>query len=102
MSTLISSKETLYENVATKIEALIDQGVLKPGDKVPSVRKVSVDHGVSLTTAFQAYFLLENKGLIESKPRSGFYVKFAKSKLPPPPSLIVPEHSSSEVKICEM
>jgi DNA-binding transcriptional MocR family regulator len=99
---LISSKETLYENVATKIETLIDQGVLQPGDKVPSVRKVSMDHGVSLTTAFQAYFLLENKGLIESRPRSGFYVKFSKSKLPPPPSLVVPEHFSNEVQMDEM
>jgi DNA-binding transcriptional MocR family regulator len=99
---MITSSETLYENVATKIESLIEQGVLQPGDKVPSVRKVSIDHGVSLTTAFQAYFLLENKGLIESKPRSGFYVKFSKSKLPPTPSIIFPEHSSNEVKIDEM
>lgn len=98
----IGTSETLYESVAGKIESLIEQGVLQPGDKVPSVRKLSSEQGVSLSTAFQAYFLLENKGLIESKPRSGFYVKFAKSKLPPQPQLIFPKHSPSLVNVNEM
>lgn len=98
----ITATETLYETVAGKIESLIELGVLQPGDKVPSVRKLSSEQGVSLSTAFQAYFLLENKGLIESRPRSGFYVKFSKTQLPPQPKLIFPKHSASLVNVDEM
>lgn len=65
----------LYEQVAQKLEKLIRSGTLRPGDRVPSVRRASEQHGVSVTTAVQAYLELENRGLIEARPKSGFYVK---------------------------
>lgn len=65
---------TLYQQVASKVESLIRSGTLRPGDRVPSVRRACEQHGVSLTTAVQAYLILENRGLIEARPKSGFFV----------------------------
>ncbi|RBH33389.1 PLP-dependent aminotransferase family protein, partial [Pseudomonas sp. MWU13-2860] len=49
----------------------IEQGHLRPGDRMPSLRKLCLDHKVSITTAQRAYAELEKQGLIESLPRSG-------------------------------
>ncbi|MBC8044813.1 MAG: PLP-dependent aminotransferase family protein [Rhizobacter sp.] len=73
----------LYEQVAEKIERLIETEVLRAGDRVPSVRQMSGEQRVSVSTVFQAYFLLENKGLIEARPQSGFYVRRPLQALPP-------------------
>ena len=67
--------QTLYGQVAAKIEKLIRSGALRPGDRIPSVRQACAQHGVSLTTAVQAYRSLENHGLIEARPKSGFFVR---------------------------
>lgn len=63
-----------YEQIADKIEDIIRNLNLQAGDRVPSVRKVSKELNVSLTTVFQAYHLLEAKGLLISRPRSGYFV----------------------------
>lgn len=65
----------LYEQVAQKLEQLIRSGTLRPGDRLPSVRRASEQNGVSVTTAVQAYLSLENLGLVEARPKSGFYVR---------------------------
>lgn len=66
-----------YIAVAERIETLIENEVLKVGDKLLSVRALSKEQGISLSTAFQAYYALESKGLIEARPQSGYYVKFS-------------------------
>ncbi|HBS77934.1 MAG TPA: GntR family transcriptional regulator, partial [Pseudomonas sp.] len=48
-----------YEKFADEIAELIRSGVLAPGEKVPSVRHASRTYGVSPSTVFQAYYLLE-------------------------------------------
>src|SRR5215204_3618695 len=70
-----SDAPALYQQVATKLEQLIRTGTLRPGDRIPSVRRASAQHGVSMTTAVQAYIELENRGLIEARPKSGFFVR---------------------------
>jgi DNA-binding transcriptional regulator YhcF (GntR family) len=65
----------LYEQVALRITELIDHGTLRPGERVPSVRKCSAQQGVSIATITQAYRLLEDRGLIEARPQSGYYVR---------------------------
>jgi len=65
----------LYIRVADRIEQMIAEKVWKTGDRLPSVRMLSKEQGVSLSTAFQAYYLLEGKGMIESRPKSGYYVR---------------------------
>jgi len=66
-----------YHEVAERIEQLIARNVLKVGDKLLSVRALSREQGISLSTAFQAYYYLESKGLIEARPQSGYYVKYS-------------------------
>jgi DNA-binding transcriptional MocR family regulator len=75
----------LYLQVAGDLEQQIRSGTLRVGEKVPSIRTVKSDWQVSTSTALQAYFWLENRGLIESRPRSGFYVRVPFSDLAPEP-----------------
>lgn len=65
----------LYERCANDIAELIRNNTLRPGDRLPSVREASAARGVSRSTVFQAYYLLEARGLIEARSRSGYYVK---------------------------
>jgi DNA-binding transcriptional MocR family regulator len=78
-----------YNEVAERIETMISKKVLKVGDRLLSVRALSKEQGISLSTAFQAYYLLESKGLIEARPQSGYYVKFS------------PDHSRDLPRVCE-
>ncbi len=63
-----------YEKLADDIAELINTDVLRVGERVPSVRQASSTYRVSPSTVYQAYYLLENRGLIRAKPRSGYYV----------------------------
>jgi DNA-binding transcriptional regulator YhcF (GntR family) len=64
----------LYEKLADDIETLIRKGVYRPGDRVPSVRQASQQHRISITTVIRAYLLLESRGVLESRPQSGYFV----------------------------
>lgn len=64
----------LYLQIAGNIEQKIEKRVLKAGEKLPSVRTICREHGVSMSTALEAYYHLEGKGLIMSRPRSGYFV----------------------------
>ena len=48
-------EEFLYSQIAEKLETNITQGVLKTGDKLVSVRMLSKEQGISISTAFKAY-----------------------------------------------
>jgi DNA-binding transcriptional MocR family regulator len=65
---------TLYEKLADDIEKLIRKGVYRPGERVPSVRQASQQHRISITTVIRAYVLLESRGMLESRPQSGYFV----------------------------
>ncbi|ARU90696.1 GntR family transcriptional regulator MpaR [Pseudomonas sp. M30-35] len=74
-----------YEKVADEIAELIRTAVLMPGERVPSVRHASRTFGVSPSTVFQAYYLLEDRGLIQARARSGYFVRqHAQQPLPEP------------------
>lgn len=72
----------LYRNLAEILGERIEQGLYRPGDRLPSVRALSQEHGVSLSTVQQAYRELEDSGLVEPRPKSGYFV---------PPSRTRPE-----------
>lgn len=95
-------EDFLYQQVADRIEKLIQQGLLKTGDKLLSVRMLSKEQGISMSTAYQAYVQLEARGLIESRPKSGYYVKFNPKKTPPLPEVTKPAPIEQEVSICEI
>src|SRR5580692_2854760 len=65
----------LYEELAVDLSALIAKGTLRVGDRMPSVRQLSQQREVSVSTVLQAYLLLESRGLVETRPQSGHYVR---------------------------
>lgn len=95
----LEKAEHKYVEVAEKIETLIDNSILKVGDKLLSVRALSREQGISLSTAFQAYYHLESKGLIEARPQSGYYVKFTPKSFPEMPAACEPPEDAVEVSI---
>ena len=97
-----NGNQHLYLEVAEGLEKMIGDDVLKIGDKLPSVRMLSDEYGISMGTAFQAYYHLEGKGLIESRPKSGYYVRFNQKRFRDLPKEITPETLSHEVSVKEM
>lgn len=75
-----------YTQVGKHILDLIESGALKPGDRIPSLRRMSTSMRTSVTTVSQAYVELESQGIIESRPKSGFFVRPTYRQLLPPPA----------------
>ncbi|KAG1246191.1 hypothetical protein G6F68_014747 [Rhizopus microsporus] len=92
---------SLYETLAAEIAKSIRDRVLRVGDKLPSVRDACTARGVSPSTVFQAYYLLEAQGLIRAQPRSGYYVPAPAESLPPEPGASCPGGDSTELAISE-
>jgi DNA-binding transcriptional MocR family regulator len=89
----------LYERVAQQITHLIHEGTLRPGDRIPSVRKLVAQKSVSVATVLQAYQVLENRGLIEARPQSGFYVRVPRWTPAPEPEISQPARSSRRLNM---
>lgn len=64
----------LYRQVAEKISGMITEGTYRPNERIPSIRSLSRQLRVSVNTVMEAYAHLENIGLIEARPQSGYYV----------------------------
>lgn len=67
--------QPLYQRLADHYRRAIHTGVLAPAERMPSVRTLVRTHRVSLSTALQACRQLEDDGLIEARPRSGYFVR---------------------------
>ncbi|ABB08075.1 PLP-dependent aminotransferase family protein [Burkholderia lata] len=82
-----------YRQLADLIVGMIENGTLAPGTRLPSVRTVSEQQRISVSTALQAYRLLEDLGVLVSRPQSGFYVAAARGG-----TLALPSTSRSRAK----
>lgn len=91
-----------YLQIASSLETLINEEVLRIGDKLPSVRTLADEYSISMGTAFQAYYHLEGKGLIESRPKSGYYVRFNRKRFPALPTGVQPDTKSHNVTVKDM
>lgn len=91
-----------YEKFADEIAELIRTGVLGPGEKVPSVRHASRTYGVSPSTVFQAYYLLEDRGLIQARARSGYFVREHAKRPLHEPGLTAHAAQTTEVDVSEL
>ncbi|MDD0840888.1 PLP-dependent aminotransferase family protein [Curvibacter sp. HBC61] len=80
---------TQYERLADEFQTLIHNGTLRVGDRLPSVRVTCARRHISPATVFQAYYLLESRGLVQARPRSGYFVAARR-----PEALAAPEVSS--------
>jgi DNA-binding transcriptional MocR family regulator len=68
-------KQKLYQKIAQEIASLVTEGTLVGGAKIPSVRALKEKMQVSISTVTKAYSILEAQGLIEAKPKSGYFVR---------------------------
>jgi len=80
---------TRYQHLANLLAERIEQGLYRQGEKLPSVRALSQEHGVSISTVQQAYQTLETQQLITPQPRSGYFIAPRKAQ-PPVPAMTRP------------
>jgi DNA-binding transcriptional MocR family regulator len=92
---------TLYRAVAQDFADMIRGGTLRPGDRIPSVRSLCRTRGVSPSTVLHAYESLEAQGLIESRPRSGYYVSANRAQVPIPRATR-PKSRSTRVAVSDL
>lgn len=92
--TVLNHEGPKYQRLADLLEDMIESRSLRAGDRMPSVRRLSLQQRVSVPTALQAYVMLETRGLIEAKPKSGFFVRARQADSTPEPT-----HLSSPPKI---
>jgi DNA-binding transcriptional MocR family regulator len=84
-----------YAELADKLEARIRDGSFRAGEKLPSIRGLRLQTGLSISTVYQAYIELEKRGIVEPREKSGYFVKpLLQALLPtpqPPASRLAPK-----------
>jgi DNA-binding transcriptional MocR family regulator len=91
----------LYKAIAQELGAMIGSETLAAGDALPSVRALSVQRDLSPSTIVRAYEDLEAQGLIEARPRSGYYV-LGRRKLPSAPRSSSPKTGSTRLEVSDL
>ncbi|HCR13954.1 MAG TPA: PLP-dependent aminotransferase family protein [Solidesulfovibrio sp.] len=74
-----------YVSVEKHVLSLIETGSLRPGERIPSLRALGARLGVSVSTVNQAYMELERRGVVEARPKSGFFVRESPGARTPAP-----------------
>ncbi|MAL99676.1 MAG: GntR family transcriptional regulator [Alteromonadaceae bacterium] len=74
----------LYSQIADQLQQAFSQGAYQPGDRLPGVRILSRQFGVSISTILQAHQLLEARGYLEARERSGYFVRHPHAQSPVP------------------
>ncbi|MEW9898417.1 PLP-dependent aminotransferase family protein [Chitinivorax sp. PXF-14] len=92
---------TRYEALAQSVIEMIQQGVLRPGERIPSIRAASRHHGVNPLTVMQAYQLLESQGWVLARPQSGYYVRARRGQRLPEPGMSRPVAQSGELDVSD-
>jgi DNA-binding transcriptional MocR family regulator len=87
--------QSLYLQLADALAGQIEAGTYRAGDRIPSVRKLREQFGVSLSTVLEACRVLEDRGLVQARAQSGHYVRAPR---PRPRSEPEESASSSEAK----
>ena len=68
------AEELRYEKLAGELAGMIADGVLACGDRLPPVRRLAEERRLSVSTVVQALRQLEDRGLVEARPQSGYFV----------------------------
>lgn len=78
----LTGKKSIYEEIMETVERYIDLGVLKDGERLPSVRTLAMRLGVNPNTVARAYYELEDKNVIRSIPKKGVFACAADKRSP--------------------
>ena len=76
MQTRFTGKQDVYLEIAEQYKEYIKLGVIKSGEKLPSVRTLAGELGVNPNTVAKAYSVLEDEGLVRSLPKKGAFVTY--------------------------
>lgn len=76
--------DVLYSRIADQLQKCVTQGAYRVGDRLPGVRVLSRQFGVSISTILQAHQLLEARGYLEARERSGYFVRMPRAQAPVP------------------
>jgi DNA-binding transcriptional MocR family regulator len=93
---------TLYGRVAESLAREIRDGLYAPGDRLPSIRELTRRLGVSSSTVVEAYGQLLDRGVVESRPQSGFFVRTPNDDGPAPPAMSRPRIAPTVVSVGEI
>jgi DNA-binding transcriptional MocR family regulator len=93
---------TLYEKLAETIRQQIEAGTFNAGERIPSVRESSLGRGLSMTTVLQAYRLLEDQGVLEARPQSGYYVRARPTGRCVEPELSTPSLDPTRISMADL
>jgi len=93
---------TLYGELAAEVAGMIESGVLRPGEKIPSVRAMCGRRKLSQSTVLQAYHQLEDRGLIEARPRSGYVVSAWWQDMPKEPAVSRSPRAATTVEVSDL
>lgn len=89
----MTSQINRYQHLADELDALIAGRVFQPGERLPSVRRLSRQKQVSVGTVVQAMRVLEHRGLVDVRPQAGFYVRPANRAIVDPSHVqLTPTH----------
>jgi len=64
----------IYEQLVDRIKHLVATGVFKPGDQLPTVRKMAAELSVNFNTIARAYRILDEEGVLSTQRGRGTYV----------------------------
>lgn len=95
-------QEKRYQQVADAVAAQIDAGVYGPGERLPSLRRLSAQHRVSISTVVQSYRLLEDRGLLIPRPQSGHFVRLKPARVPLSPGRTAPDPEPTQVTLSHL
>jgi len=90
-----------YQELAATTEKLIVEGLLRPGDRLPSIRQACQTHKISPITVGTAYQVLENRGLIEAHPKSGYFVRARLGSSLSEPAMSKPGSGTTELAVSD-
>ena len=74
LSVDLKSGVPLYRQIIDQVKSGIATGTVGPGDRLPTVRQLSVDLSVNPNTVSRAYNELELTGLVETHMGSGTFI----------------------------
>ncbi len=92
----------LYRQIADNIERKIESKDFRAGEKLPSVRNICRELGVSMSTVLEAYYYLEGRGYITSRPKSGYFVRQLPAKRLARPEISTPGVYGEDADVTNM
>lgn len=70
----VQSKDPIFEQIKKQINRFIKLGVLKPDDRLPSVRSLALELGINPNTVAKAYQELEAEGIVYTLTKKGVFI----------------------------